>query len=340
MKKRNIVLSLFLLIGVFSLNAQKYVKLDFDTTNEFTPLYKYWASSPCYIERMENKYLEFYYNQAAFDADQVRKRKGAELRWDYKSYTEAWYGFQFYLPEGKFPKDAASTHIAQVFQFGACNSWAGLLSIEGENLMVAHRSSCGRAIEKLVKADIKWNTWIDVVIHCKVSKNNTGMFQVWINDDPKNTPTYNAQNINFGFGEWDDDTTLAVGNDIGGKWGMYCSDGGDRTIRFDNLAVLAGRDEYGFEKVNPKSQYPVITNKKMIESSINREFVMPIIATNNPISFDATGLPQWLVIDKTTGAISGIPLSIGVYTFTIYASTSSGTDSATIQLTVGSDSVE
>ena len=89
---------------------------------------------------------------------------------------------------------------------------------------------------------------------------NTGMFQVWVGNNPdKNNPTYNATNINFGFGEWKDGETLddvvseqnAVADYIGCKFGMYCFTGGDRTIRFDDLKVLEGNPSGAFDLVNP-----------------------------------------------------------------------------------------
>lgn len=337
MKQKIIFSILFILITV-SLFAQKYIKLDFNETDVTTPLYKYWATSPCYIERKDNC-MEFYYNQAALDNENVRKRRGAELRWDYKSYDEGWYGFRFFLPEGKFPKNAKATHIAQIFQFGACNSWAGLLSIEGQDLMINHRHHCGNPTIGLVKANIPWNTWIEVVMHFKASKNGTGKIQVWIDNDSKESPSYNKQNINFGFGEWDNDITLAEGNDLGGKWGMYCSEDGDRTIRFDDLAILSGKDERGFEKVKPGSTFPVIMNPTKFDCSVGNEFIMHITATNNPTGYNATGLPQWLTIDRSTGIISGTPEETGTYVFTIYATTDGGTNSQSIILKVGGDLV-
>lgn len=337
MKKR-FLLSISILFIAVSLYSQKYVSLDFNETDVTAPLYKYWATPPCYIERVDNC-MEFYYNQEALNKDNVRKRRGAELRWDYQSYNEGWYGFRFFLPEGKFPKDAKETHIAQIFQFGSCNSWAGLLSIEGQNLKMYHRSSCGNPTEGLVKANIPWNRWIDIVMHFKAAKNGTGRIQVWIDDDPKESPSYNKQNINFGFGIWDDDTTLAKGNDLGGKWGMYCWDDGDRTIRFDDLAIISGPDERGFEKVKPGSTFPAIMNPARYDCAVGSEFVMAISATNNPTEYNASGLPQWLTIDKKSGIISGTAEKSGSYVFTISATTDWGTNSQTVILIVGGDLV-
>lgn len=229
---------------------------DFNAGTMIAPFSPYWAFDPNYI-KVENQYLEFYYNQAALDADNRRERRGAEVTCNFKTTTEGWYGFKFFLPEGKFPKNT-ETHIAQVFQSGDCNSWAGFLSIKDETLQVSRRNSCGTATVEHV-ANITWGTWIPVVIHFKVSMMNTGMFQVWVGNAPKATPTYTATGINFGFGEWVNGETLddvvstgnPVADHIGCKFGMYCSTGGDRTIRFDDLKALVGSPTGAFELVKP-----------------------------------------------------------------------------------------
>ena len=232
---------------------------DFNTGIMMAPFSPYWAFAPNYI-KVENQYLEFYYNQAALDADDRRERRGAEVTCDFKTTTEGWYGFKFFLPEGQFPKDT-ETHIAQIFQHGDCNSWTGFLSVKNESLQVSRRNSCGGATVEHV-TDISWGTWIPVVIHFKVSMMNTGMFQVWVGNNPsENTPTYNATGINFGFGEWVDGETLddvvsaenPVADYIGCKFGMYCSSGGDRTIRFDDLKVLEGNPNGAFDIVKPRN---------------------------------------------------------------------------------------
>lgn len=230
---------------------------DFNT-GMMAPFSPRWDWSPSYI-KIVNQYLEFHFDQAALDADDRRERRGAEVVCNFKTTTEGWYGFKFFLPEGEFPKNV-ETHIAQIFQNGDCNSWAGFLSIKDQYLEVRRRSNCYPEITPEKVTDISWNTWIPVIIHFKVSMMNTGMFQVWVGNNPdKNNPTYNATNINFGFGEWKDGETLddvvseqnAVADYIGCKFGMYCFTGGDRTIRFDDLKVLEGNPSGAFDLVNP-----------------------------------------------------------------------------------------
>jgi len=237
-------------VGGGSDPGYKIYKNNFNTGTMLAPFTPAWAFDPNYI-KVQNQYLEFYYNQAALDADNRRERRGAEVVCDFATYTEGWYGFKIFLPEGQFPKNV-ETHIAQIFQHGSCNSWTGFLSIKDEKLQISRRNHCGTPVVEEVAA-ISWDTWIPIIIHFKASWIDTGMVQVWVGDASKNQPTYNATNINFGFGEWVDGETLDAGNHIGCKFGMYCSEGGDRIIRFDDLSVLEGNPNGAYELVKPGS---------------------------------------------------------------------------------------
>lgn len=229
---------------------------DFNTGTMYAPFTPRWAWEPNYI-KVKDQCLEFYFNQDALIQDDRRERRGAEVVCDFKTTSEGWYGFKIFLPEGKFPKNTI-THIAQIFQNGDCNSWAGSLSIVNENLQVYRRSYCGDATEEIV-TKIPWDTWIPIILHFKVSMMNTGMVQVWVGDAPENKPTYNATKINFGFGDWvsgeilDDVKSDSNPNPdyISCKFGMYCFDGGDRTIRFDDLKALEKNPANAFDIVKP-----------------------------------------------------------------------------------------
>ena len=91
-------------------------QLDFQN-NAFYPYYPYWAVSPNYI-RVENEYSEFYYNQAAYDANiNVRHYKGAELTAPFRSIKDGWYGYKIYLTDD-YPKNADTAIITQIFILG------------------------------------------------------------------------------------------------------------------------------------------------------------------------------------------------------------------------------
>lgn len=232
---------------------------DFNSGTFFAPFRAGWAESPNYI-KVTNQYCEFYFNQAALDANPTRRMlKGCELTCDYQSTTSGWYGFKIYLPEGKFPKDVDGTIIAQFFNQGDKNSWAGHLSISKDKLLFSHRYAL---IDPTVGTvgTVEWNKWIPVVAYFKVGRNGKGRLKAWMGDNMQESkPNYDSGNCNFGFGNWIDDDTLdgtvsndnAVADAIGAKFGMYVSTGGDRIIRFDDVKLVEGNPSGAFNIVKP-----------------------------------------------------------------------------------------
>jgi hypothetical protein len=59
-----------------------------------------------------------------------------------------------------------------------------------------------------------------------------------------------------------------------------------------------------------------------------------ITATENPTSFNATGLPAGLSVNTTTGEISGTPTVVGPFNVTISATNAGGTGNATLVFTI------
>ncbi len=79
---------------------------------------------------------------------------------------------------------------------------------------------------------------------------------------------------------------------------------------------------------------PVITSASSATGTVGSPFSYQITATNNPTSFNATGLPAGLSVNTSTGLISGTPSAAGTYAVTLSASNSGGTGTAGLTLTI------
>jgi hypothetical protein len=83
---------------------------------------------------------------------------------------------------------------------------------------------------------------------------------------------------------------------------------------------------------------PVITSALATQATASGSFSYQIAATNNPTSFNATGLPAGLSVNKTTGIISGAPSVAGISNIPISATNSAGSGGATLVLSVAQKS--
>ena len=79
---------------------------------------------------------------------------------------------------------------------------------------------------------------------------------------------------------------------------------------------------------------PVITSGLNAAGNIGATFSYQITATNNPTSYNATGLPGGLSVNTNNGLISGTPVSSGTFSVALSAVNSSGTGNATLTLTI------
>lgn len=198
--------------------------------------------------------LEFYYDpQMMVDHPGERAYKGAEITCDgFSTRSEGWYGYRFYLPEGKFPKEASGTIITQIFNSGYGNTWAGHLHIDGETLAIGYRgsSAANAEIDKDI-CKLEWGKWTKLVIYFQAGNSNKGNIRIWVGDEvQEDKPTLALEGINLGFGSWADSNTLEDSH-FGCKFGLYVADTYERTFRMDDIKALEGNPAGAFDLVKP-----------------------------------------------------------------------------------------
>jgi hypothetical protein len=86
---------------------------------------------------------------------------------------------------------------------------------------------------------------------------------------------------------------------------------------------------------NPVAGVPVISSAAEAAGTTSSAFSYTITASGSPTSFSATSLPSGLVVNSTTGAITGtITAATGVYDVPISATNGTGTGKATLAIAV------
>lgn len=237
---------------------------NFNSGTSYYPFRDAWAWEPNYI-KIVDQCLEFYYNYQALQNDDRRERRGCEVTCDFKTTSEGWYGFKIFLPEGKFPMDESGIIIAQIFNQGCKNCWAGHVSIDKGSLKLSHRKAMiDPTVGDLGK--LETNKWYSVVVYFKAGKNGKGRLKAWIGDDMvESSPVYDSGSCDFGYGHWVNDDTLddtgtnpecpgynGTYDALGCKFGLYVTNKTDITIRFDDIKALQGNPSGAFDIVKPK----------------------------------------------------------------------------------------
>lgn len=79
---------------------------------------------------------------------------------------------------------------------------------------------------------------------------------------------------------------------------------------------------------------PIITSASTAEATRGLPFNYQIVATSNPQSYSASGLPAGLSVDSLNGLISGTPTAVGLFVVTLGASNEGGQGLASLSLRV------
>jgi len=107
---------------------------------------------------------------------------------------------------------------------------------------------------------------------------------------------------------------------------------GPESITATDKATISIRGTQSVSVVNPPP--PVITSSTSDSGYVGQAISYQIAGSNTPTSYDATGLPAWWSVNKSTGAISGIPTTGGTVSVTISATNAGGTGSAPLTISV------
>lgn len=101
-----------------------------------------------------------------------------------------------------------------------------------------------------------------------------------------------------------------------------------------NDPVQAAEVELTVGEPMPPVGAPVITSPLSSAGAVGVAYTYAIAATNNPTSFQAVGLLDGLVLDTTTGLVSGTPTAAGTSAVRLSATNAQGTGTATLALTI------
>jgi hypothetical protein len=106
------------------------------------------------------------------------------------------------------------------------------------------------------------------------------------------------------------------------------------TITLATTAKRAFLDNIIVTKASSSVTAPVISSSLTATATVGSAFSYQITASGSPTSFGAEALPAGLILNSTTGAITGTPTGAGTSNVTISATNSAGTGSATLVITV------
>ncbi|NBS80174.1 hypothetical protein EBS57_10380, partial [bacterium] len=79
---------------------------------------------------------------------------------------------------------------------------------------------------------------------------------------------------------------------------------------------------------------PVFTSSNFISGQVGVSFSFQLVATENPTSYGASGLPSGIALNTTTGLLAGTPNAAGTNPGTVSASNAAGSVSQTVTFAI------
>jgi len=106
------------------------------------------------------------------------------------------------------------------------------------------------------------------------------------------------------------------------------------TYRYVVAKTNNGASSTAVTATMPTPPAPAITSAATASANVGTTFQYRIAATNDPMTYQATGLPRGLIVNPHTGVISGKPSEQGLFTVGIQARNATATATASVTLTV------
>lgn len=114
-------------------------------------------------------------------------------------------------------------------------------------------------------------------------------------------------------------------------WNTAADGSGTAYVANDTFNITANTTLYAqWLSTSP----PVITSSLTDSGTVGATYTYNIVATNSPTSYSAAGLPAGLSINTSTGEITGIVGTAGVYNIDITATNAYGSDTQTLVVTI------
>ena len=178
---------------------------------------------------------------------------------------EGWYGFSIYAPES-FPTPGKAIVLGQMIAWHSSlpsTSITITVHLEPTGALIlegAYGTGTGSktvTVYSEIAPTLTKGEWHDIILYCKLSRNETGILRAWYDGAPESNPTVEYTGINLGNGGWNSDEEMTHGAYV--KWGLYCWDhtnydtNESREIYYDEIAYIVGNPSNAFDTVKPNN---------------------------------------------------------------------------------------